>query len=103
MVPKEIKKIDEAAVARMLQRNAGTVIELILRFAWNAGLSCGEMQELKWQDVSFDTAQLSLPDRQVPMEEALLECLRERKRMTEAGPAEYMFASGPDRAPLHRS
>ena len=99
---KEIKRIDEAAIARVLQRSAGTAAEVILRFAWNAGLSSGEMRELKWQDISFEPAQLYLPDRAVPMEEPLLQCLRERKEMTGAGPAEYVFASGPDRVPLHR-
>ena len=99
---KEIKRIDEATMTRVLQRSAGTATELILRFACNAGLSSGEMRELKWQDISFDPARIHLPDREVPIEEPLLQCLRERKEMTGAGPAEYVFASGPDRTPLHR-
>ena len=101
-VAKEIKRIDEAAMTRVLQRSGGTAAELILRFAWDAGLSSGEMRELKWQDISFEPAQLHLPDREVPIEEPLLQCLRGRKELTGAGPAEYMFASGPDRTPLHR-
>ena len=42
-MPKEIKRIDEAAVARVLMRSTGTQAEVILRFAWHAGLSAGEM------------------------------------------------------------
>jgi len=101
-MPKEIKRIDEAVVARVLMRSTGTLAEVILRFAWHAGLSAGEMQGVRWQDVSFEPAQITLPDRVVPMEEPLLRCLQQRQEKMEAAPAEYILASGPCRTQLHR-
>lgn len=98
---KERKQLNEADISRVLESSTA-MGELILRFAWNAGLSSGEMRELKWENVSFETGELCLPDRTVPMEEGLLLCLQQQWKMTAKNPAEYILASGSHRTQMHR-
>ena len=42
---------------------------LVLRLAWQQGLTREEMGALTWEQVSFEDERLELPDRSVPMEQ----------------------------------
>ena len=50
---------------------------VILRLAWRAGLMRDEIHALQWKQVDFERALLRLPDRDVPMDEDLMRCLRQ--------------------------
>ena len=59
-----IEKIDVEAMERLLEARRDTAEELILRLAWQQGLSRDEIQRLTWTDVSLEeTGHLHLPDR----------------------------------------
>lgn len=63
---------DEAAMNQILTQPGPA--GLILRLAWQAGLSRGEIAALTWEQVSDD--RLELPDRTVPLPPELREALR---------------------------
>ena len=50
---KEYNRPDEAAMRRVLERVKGELGEIILRLAWNLGLTREEIRQLKWSEVSF--------------------------------------------------
>lgn len=75
MKKENIRFPDACAVDRILTQNQGTAAELILRLAWDAGLSRDEICSLKWENVDFLRRQLVLPNRSIPIDEALLSCL----------------------------
>ena len=65
---------------RLLELCRGTVEEVILRLAWQQGLSRDEIQHLTWADVSFeDEGQLHLPRRSIPLEPGCRDCLERRQ------------------------
>jgi len=72
------RRPDETALRVILEQNRGTMAETILRLAWNLGLFREEMHQLTWNEVSFEEALVRLPERSVPMDEEVLQCLRER-------------------------
>ena len=73
------QKPDREAMERLLEARGGTAEELILRLAWQQGLSRDEIQRLTWADVSFeDVGHLHLPDRSIPLEPACRDCLERR-------------------------
>ena len=78
MVSDETKRPDEAAMRRILDRYSDSPEGIILRLAWLEGLSRKELNELTWDQVDFETGNLILPDRTVPIEESTAKCLAER-------------------------
>ena len=78
MVSDETKRPDEAAMRRILERYADSPEGIILRLAWLEGLSRKELNELTWDQVDFETGNLILPERTVPMEESTAKCLADR-------------------------
>lgn len=73
-----IKRPDPAALSRVLEQKRGTLCEIILRLAWELGLTREEIRHLKWQDISAAEGLVRLPDRSIPMEDALAQCLEQR-------------------------
>ena len=69
---------DKAAMRRILERYADSPEGLILRLAWLEGLSRKELNELTWDQVDFETQNLLLPDRTVPLEPSVAACLQRR-------------------------
>ena len=61
-----VNRPDEAAMRRILD-NAGPE-SVVLRLAWQAGLSRDEISTLTWEQVSFLDDRLELPDRHVPLD-----------------------------------
>ena len=78
MVSDTAKRPDEAAMRRILDRYSDSPEGTILRLAWLEGLSRKELNELTWDQVDFETQNLLLPDRTVPLEPSVTECLRKR-------------------------
>lgn len=66
MPAEALKKPDEGAMARILARHPYSPEGVILRLAWQEGLSRKELNELTWDQVDFDGGSLLLPDRTVP-------------------------------------
>lgn len=54
-----------------------SVVGVILRLAWRAGLLRDEIYNLRWDQVDFSGKALHLPDREVPMVQDLERCLRQ--------------------------
>lgn len=75
---KEYNRPDEAAMRRVLERVKGELGEIILRLAWNLGLTREEIRQLKWSEVSFSDNQVVLSDRSIPMDDETAECLKLR-------------------------
>lgn len=78
MVADTAKRPDEAAMQHILDRYSDSPEGIILRLAWLEGLSRKELNELTWDQVDFETQNLLLPDRTVPLEPSVAECLRRR-------------------------
>ena len=81
MSAEELKKPDEAAMFRILARHPYSPEGVILRLAWQEGLSRKELNELTWDQVDLDGGSILLPDRTVPLEPSVADCLRERYRL----------------------
>ena len=69
---------DEAAMRRLLERETWDLGAIMIRLAWELGLTREEIRQLKWSSVSFSDRQLVLPDRTIPMEEDTARCLETR-------------------------
>ena len=78
MPAEALKKPDEGAMARILARHPYSPEGVILRLAWQEGLSRKELNELTWDQVDLDGGSILLPDRTVPLEPSVADCLRER-------------------------
>lgn len=78
MPAEELKRPDEAAMFRILARHPYSPEGVILRLAWQEGLSRKELNELTWDQVDLDGGNILLLDRTVPLEPSVADCLRER-------------------------
>ena len=72
------KRPDPAAMERVLTRFPYSPEGAILRLAWLEGLSRKELNELTWDQVDFETQNLLLQDRTIPLEPSVAECLQKR-------------------------
>lgn len=72
------KRPDPAAMERLLERHPISPEGAILRLAWLEGLSRGEIAALTWSQVDLDAGLLRLPDREIPLDEQIVHCLRTR-------------------------
>lgn len=77
----KFRPIDRAALAAYLPRHPHSPTGVILRLAWLAGLSREEICALAWECVDLSVPALNLPDRTVPLDEALLPCLEKRREL----------------------
>ena len=76
----EWSRLDENTVTeleKLLAAEPCSGAGVILRLAWRAGLMRDEIHALQWEQVDFERALLRLPDRDVPMDEDLMRCLRQ--------------------------
>ena len=74
----DIRRPDEAAMWRILERYPYSPEGTIIRLAWLQGLSRKELNELTWADVDFEGQTIILADRTIPMEESTVLCLKKR-------------------------
>ena len=99
MAQKEFTRPDELAVQRVVSLYKGYHVEVIIRLAWNLGLFRDEMYNLKWSDISFEEKTVQLPDRTVPMDDEVAECLERRAKTKHGQMLEYVVTS--DRGYTH--
>ena len=78
VVSDETKRPDEVAMRRILDRYSDSPEGIILRLAWLEGLSRKELNELTWDQVDFETQNLLLQDRTIPLEPSVADCLQKR-------------------------
>lgn len=70
-----VNRPDEAAMRRALEAEPASPEGVILRLAWQQGLSRDEISALTWEQVSFLDERLELPDRMVPLDPEVRACL----------------------------
>ena len=68
---------DADALERILQRERASATGVILRLAWQAGLTRDEIRNLTWSGVNLITNELYLSDRTVPLAPDTAACLSE--------------------------
>lgn len=94
-----INRPEEAAMTRILERNARNAAGTILRLAWWAGLLREEIVALTWAQADLARGCLLLPDREVPLAGKLAEHLAMLRREREH-PSEFVVLSDRDEKPL---
>jgi len=102
MANKVFRRPDEAAMQRVLTAYKGRIEEIALRFAWTMGLSVSEMIALTWNDVSFETGEIHVADRCVPMDEEMQKCLHTRFEKPAFRNEEFVMISDTRFKHLHR-
>lgn len=70
-----VNRPEETAMRRILEQEQTCPEGLVLRLAWLQGLSRDEIAGLTWSQVSFLDDRLELPDRMVPLDPEMRECL----------------------------
>jgi len=97
------RRLDEAALRRLLEREQTGPEALVLRLAWLEGLTREEIAGLTWDQVSFLDGRLELPDRMVPLEgevRALLWKLQEAREEWEEPRDPHVLLSARERRPM---
>ena len=73
-----IHRPDEEAMRRVLDNHPRGAAGLVLRLAWLEGLTREEISALQWENVSFETRELQLKNRTIPLNEEVEQCLQQR-------------------------
>lgn len=97
------RRLDEAALRRLLEREQTGPEALVLRLAWLEGLTREEIAALTWDQVSFLDDRLELPDRMVPLERevrSFLWKLREAREAREEPGDPHVLLSARERKPM---
>lgn len=97
------RRLDEAALRRLLEREQTGPEALVLRLAWLEGLTREEISALTWDQVSFLDDRLELPDRMVPLEpevRSLLWKLHEAREVREEPGDPHVLLSARERRPM---
>lgn len=97
------RRLDEAALRRLLEREQTGPEALVLRLAWLEGLTREEIADLTWDQVSFLDDRLELPDRMVPLERetrSFLWKLREAREAREEPGDPHVLLSARERKPM---
>lgn len=82
-VKHDLHPLDTERMTKLLEQRWGSVEEVILRLAWEEGLSRDEIRSLCWDDVSYENGgRLHLPDRSIPLEPGCRRCLQRRQGWT---------------------
>ena len=74
---------DAEAMKRLLEKRRYDATGVVVLLAWRAGLSRKEISELTWEQVDLDAELLRLPDREVPVDAELRDCLRQWRNRCE--------------------
>lgn len=84
---------DEAAMWKQMEEQPDELSTVVLQLAWREGLSRREIWALRWDGVDLDTGYLHLPDRDVPLEDAVADHLRRWRASFGAGELTYVASS----------
>ena len=91
MGKESFRRPDEQAMNHVLTKNHKSIVEIILRLAWNMGLSAKEICGLKWSDVSLADRQIHLPGRSLPIADEMLPGLELHYRRAVVYKSEYVL------------
>ena len=97
------RRLDEAALRRLLEREQTGPEALVLRLAWLEGLTREEIAALTWEQVSFLDDRLELPDRMIPLDSevrGVLWKLHEAKEAREEPGDPYVLLSAREHKPM---
>lgn len=97
------RRLDEAALRRLLEREQTGPEALVLRLAWLEGLTREEIAALTWEQVSFLDNRLELPDRMIPLDgevRSFLWKLHEAKEAREETGDSHVLLSARERKPM---
>ena len=97
------RRLDEAAVRRLLEREQTGPEALVLRLAWLEGLTREEIAALTWEQVSFLDNRLELPDRMIPLDgevRSFLWKLHEAREAREEEGDPHVLLSARERKPM---
>ncbi len=97
------RRLDEAAMRRLLERERTGPEALVLRLAWLEGLTREEISALTWNQVSFLDDRLELPDRMIPLDpemRSLLWKLHEAREAREEPGDPHVLLSARERKPM---
>lgn len=100
---KKNRRLDEAALRRLLEREQTGPEALVLRLAWLEGLTREEIAALTWDQVSFLDDRLELPDRMIPLDgevRSVLWRLHEAKEAREEPGDPHVLLSARERKPM---
>lgn len=78
-------QVDEFKLWKVLQTERDTPAGLALWLAWQLGLQAREIVALTWDQVDFDRDTIRLPDREVPLTNAVRRLLEDTRRRAPAG------------------
>lgn len=97
------RRLDEAALRRILEQEQKGPEALVLRLAWLEGLTREEIAALTWDQVSFLDGRLELPDRMVPLDpevRSFLWRLHEANEAREEAGDPHVLLSARERRPM---
>lgn len=97
------RRLDDAALRRLLEREQTGPEALVLRLAWLEGLTREEIAALTWDQVSFLDDRLELPDRMIPLDgevRSVLWRLHEAKEAREEPGDPHVLLSARERKPM---
>lgn len=97
------RRLDEAAMRRLLEREQTGPEALVLRLAWLEGMTREEIAALTWDQVSFLDDRLELPDRMIPLDgevRGILWKLHEAKEAREEPGDPHVLLSARERKPM---
>ena len=97
------RRLNEAALRRLLEREQTGPEALVLRLAWLEGLTREEIAALTWAQVSFLDDRLELPDRMIPLDPEVRSHLWKLQEAREAREEEgdpHVLLSARERKPM---
>jgi len=98
---KEFNRPDESALLRVLEQNTGKAVELIIRLAWQAGLSRPQIVDLTWDQISLETAEIHFPTHTIPIHPDLLHCLQFHRARPSSHNSQYVMLTDARRNHMH--
>lgn len=93
-------QMDEFKLWRVLQQERGSPAGLALWLAWQLGLQAQEIAALTWDQVDLSADVLRLPDREVPLTNAVRRLLEDTRRRRRPGDPPQVLLTKRSRKPL---
>ena len=102
MIKETFRRPDEQVMNHVLTKNHKSIVEIVLRLAWNMGLTAKEICGLKWSDVSFADKQIHLPGRSLPIADEMLPGLEFHYKRAIIYKSEYVVSSDRNHTQMNR-